>query len=693
MIVSTVRVTTARALVESTHERVFGRHRAEVAQQLVANPLCAKVGSLEELEPFLAVDSSGQDGALMKALGSLQASLMCVNSNGARTYDLFFATLLSQGLLLPDSERAQLYNAYFNAALLSFDQVQHTGRSLIQMFFTAHSSEVRTVLKNYPVTRRGLFAFGPRSGQLVQLPGPSCGRRTCKSVLTRLLDTFEEPGLLGLGRCPLTMLAVSDFRCTVALDCKALQQDRAILKKLVRGRVEVLAARHADIDDFESIALLTRWAGLTFGDDFMQVKAEICAGGLGAPVQPWSESSDLMACLIAAREEAQGAHCESLAIPQISLDIGGVGTAVWDRQCVANPLAQGGGNNCTTYGTDGGTVEACAPEPEAGSGANGGHERGNEPKAASGNTDTDRATRGNALLSEAKVTLSPISRVYPQIVGKIADQCRVYNSCGPAVGRTKAVTQAMNKAVANGHYAQGSPIGTAEAQTCAKESECGDGFGDVYMAESLITASEERGSWQNQVLLHELLHIVYSELGFSDDAGPERSREGAVIPVDRAGTSHHRLIDQITSPGHRNRIYNPPKMRDPMEPEAFGVCSAAAERARQQFSCWEGRVARGRGTSPRALYPRASDPRVINPLDIPGSAPPCTSLSDSTLPRPPTACGLMLCAGAGECECNATIIPASVDGDATFVSPLSIDCQPGQIPDPARGGCVDIGGE
>jgi hypothetical protein len=47
----------------------------------------------------------------------------------------------------------------------------------------------------------------------------------------------------------------------------------------------------------------------------------------------------------------------------------------------------------------------------------------------------------------------------------------------------------------------------------------------------------------------------------------------------------------------------------------------------------------------------------------------------------------MLCAGTGECRCAGGVVPVSVDGDNVYINPRSVDCQPGEVFNPATGQC------
>jgi hypothetical protein len=684
---------TARELLVATHRQVFGRHRVVVATGLKGIAACSDPVALAPLEMLLPATLAGRDADVMRLLGTLQARLMCLTPDGARTYDLFFATLLSRGLALPDGERALLFAAYFNAALLAFDQVQYTGRSLVQVVLTTQGLGVRAALAGYPASRLGLFALGPRSGALVQLPGANCAGQSCQSIVVRVLDMFADPRRLGDGGCPLVTLAMSDFQCRRQIDCgeKAHRPDMVVGP--VVDRIAELTAQPPRLDDLESIAWLGRATYLVFGAPYDQARQLLC-GQPGAPHQPpLAESGNLMSCLIAARDAAQGLQCETQGPSPQWLELGAVGTAVWDRRCVGMALADGASGDCVE-GADGDGATICATKPRR----SGGESRpaGNEPAKASKNTEQDREALSNTFLATTKRDLER-QPLRGNVEQAIAQQCGTYGKCGANPNdRRRNVSAAIDKALEVTHYAPGEPKGDRNApgaSTCVRPGGCaGDmNYGDIRISERTLHHAPDDEI--HRQLMHEILHHVYSQLGFDGQSGPQVDREGR--PVH--GGDHHRLIDQIVvrssipfNPRTR-RIYNPPQVRDPVDPDDYPGCSAAAERARAQVACWEDRADRARGAAPATLYERRFDPRTVNPIDVAGAPPACTALDGTVLPRPPAACGLMLCAGTGACRCSAGVVPVSIDGDRVYINPRSVDCQPGEVFNPATGQCEGFG--
>ncbi len=650
---------TARELLVLTHRRVFGRQRVAVAFGLAGRAECADPYALAPLELLLPASLAGRDAELMRLLGALQSRLMCLTPDGVRTYDLFFATLLSQGLALPERERTALYGAYFNAALLVFDQVQYTGRSLVQVLFSTQAAAVRAALSGYPASRVGLFAFGPHSGTLVQLPGPHCSGRSCKSIVAGVLEMFADPRRLGDGGCPLVMLAMSDFRCLRQIHCGNKRPGLDMVVEPVVDRIAELTQRPPTVVDFESIAWLSRAAYLVFGTPYEKVRQSLC-GQLGVSSVPSvAESPNLMSCLIAARDAAQGLQCETLgAVPQ-TIELGAIGTPVWDRRCVGMKLADGAGGDCVEGATgDGATI--CATKPRRTDGE--AKPAGNEPAKPSANTAKDWSALSNAFLDTVKRELGrePLRGNVAQAIGQ---QCAANGKCGAnASERRRNVDAAIDAALAVTRVAPGEPKGDRNApgaSTCVRPAGCADGMkhGDIRISERTLRHAPDDEVYRQ--LMHEILHHVYAQLDFDARSGPQIDREGR--PVD--GSDHHRLIDQIVlrssvpfNPRVR-RVYNPPSVRDPVDPDDYPGCS------------------------------RRFDPRTVNPVDVAGTPPACTALNGTVLPRPPLACGLMLCAGTGECRCAGGVVPVSVDGDNVYINPRSVDCQPGEVFNPATGQC------
>lgn len=596
-----------------------------------------------------------------------------------------------------------------NAALLVFDHLQFTGRSLIQSVLSTRMAEFRALLATYPEAL-GIWLYAEWSGKLAQIPGVTCQSGACRSTAGRFLDLFQNPILFGAGRCSLLEMVQRDFRCTVELDCRTPRVgEHANADAVIAVAQKIRNAPRPD--SLLSVRSLSAAALLRFGRLDGEAESQLCFQTTPEPAYlPWGSSEDgWFRCLVAERRAnddkvtCTSAHRTTRDEPAYQQS--GVVAGLRDPRCAVNPLGSGSGYSryCGRRGSgasnpDGwicrsegdadssgasGSVSRSGAGSSSGDGSRGGLQSSGGGAATPADAEGDaEVERGHRALRVAKGVLASNALIRRHI----GYQCARANvSCSDA-GITRAISRAS---LATWFRPNVNPQRGANASTCTNPSGCtGQPYGAIAISVPALA-----GPWTDlqKTVLHELLHHVYQLLGLPWDAGRLVSPEGHPISAATAGSRHHRLIDEITSP-LGPRLFFPQPGGDAIDP--VPNCSAEAERLAMVFNCQMQLVETATGRTRTITQPGTpSDPRVANPNlhdDVP-PADPCSSLMGSAAnPRPNAGCGAVLCAEPGTCRCGPS--PRAADRTSEIRNANAVDCPPDQALNRATGRCEPIGG-
>jgi hypothetical protein len=214
-------------LITQAKAEVSADFKFEFAKSLMSAPECRQENPNDTtlFRDVIRSFSLSQYGEYVKLLARLQTRLMCFPPAGVRAYDLWMAKMLAESLLLPSMKQRQIVvQAFFNPAMLIFDQIQFTGNSAIFYVVNKGLREFQRSIHNYPSNRVELFLFGPASGRMLAVPGTTCVGTNCQPTVERLLEMFADGARFWPGWCRLAGVIDNGFRCHSATACAARSQ-------------------------------------------------------------------------------------------------------------------------------------------------------------------------------------------------------------------------------------------------------------------------------------------------------------------------------------------------------------------------------------------------------------------------------------------------------------------------------------
>jgi hypothetical protein len=205
-----------KELWHSVWERSNERYAIRAASTVGHLPQCQgelKIGPVVE-KTINAVEQR-QYGEATKLLGQYQDRLQCVTPEGARGLDhalsAFFYLTLTE---LPPAQQRIVVHGAFNLGLLTFDQIQYTGRSWWLPVMHHHRNAVIQHLRaGYEGRELGLWFYDTPAAALIY-HGFDAGQTGSDALTGPMFAAFGNPGQFAGGECDLLTMAGADFHCT-----------------------------------------------------------------------------------------------------------------------------------------------------------------------------------------------------------------------------------------------------------------------------------------------------------------------------------------------------------------------------------------------------------------------------------------------------------------------------------------------